>query len=411
MPRARQVAVTGALGVLFVGSFATSAVAGPGSGFRITGTPVQAVQADDVAAAANLAVPVTPGRHRFDLAGDGTMRWVAVQRSTGTSLWLTAVTASGGEDELRIEVATPDGHECASDDVRVPQGGRGPMAGGVLVDPATVDESCSRADRLLVGTARESATGGDERPVELLVLEEPAARETASLPAPLSDVEDFAATWSESAEPAAIRGGASFPAAPFLDDGRYGDAIAPGGVRLYRVRADFGQRVEAAVRVPAHTDESATGGENAGAPPDDLELTVAVFGPGHRLLASRAGSVSPDSATTLGAATPALRYRNRESSDQAIKAASVAGPHYVLVAAQQADVSRAFPYQVDIQVTGDREGTPAYTGAGAPQDPVSADASRADDGPAFWAIAGPVLVGIAAAGTVGGIGLRLRRRT
>lgn len=424
MPRGRRVALAGALGALLVGSFTAGAAAGPGDGFEAGGRPVQAIEAEDADEAAGLAETVRAGRYQVGLAGDDTPRWLTIEKTPGTSLWATfAARIPEGDDyddELRIEVGTSDGETCGSNSIEVSpdDGYQGPVPVGVLIDPETVDSDagtdCFNADRLLVGIGRAEAA---KVTAELTILEEPQVAGASALPETVTSGEETSEPgWNQRAEATPVVGSTSFSDAPSIDDGRYSDRIASGGVRLYRVEAGFGQRVEAVLNVPAIPSG------DAARLSDDLEIGVGVFGPGGRLLSGADEPVSDGDSVLFGTATPTLRYRNRESSSSAIQVASLAGPHYVMVSARNDEASVELPYELHLRVTGQVTGTPSYTGTGAPDDPKrvappgenddGTDPAAADPARAVlaWPVAGPVLVGLGAALVVCAIGLVLRRR-
>lgn len=342
-------AVSALLGGLLLGGLAPMpASAAPGDGFTVTGDPIETVDlgdegtdGDELAELTGGLQAVDPGRYQLELGSEEGGKIAAVRKDPGSSLWITLVVRlpedAEFEDSIHLTVGTPDGTECGSTEVDISADGSvytGPAPVGLLIDPETVDSSsqpaCMGAEELLIGAAHEPDSENALSPLsaELLLIEEPSAARIDELAEePDSDVE-FEPSWPTDREAEPVEGGAGFGEAPALRPGRYADSIEPGGSRLYRVDADWGQSVQATANFAP-----LSAGEAAQLPDQELGVGVSILGPNRQPVARAEESLDDESEVLLGARTPPVQYRNRESSSSEVASHALAGAYYVLVTA------------------------------------------------------------------------------
>lgn len=413
-------------------------------GFELTGKRLPTVDIDsddeleDVRSQLDGLRTVDPGRYLSTLPGaPDQSRLAAIAKESASSLWVTLTTrvptSQDYSDEIALAVGTDSGVECASTEVSLSNDDAlyaGPVSIGVLVDPSTMSDSddaaeCMGAERLYVQVAHDP-DDGNELPVEISVLEEPSVVATEKLPDE-ADSEDFEPSWPQQGRTSPTTGARSFADAPALAPGRYSDSVRTGDARLYRVDTGWGQHAQATVNLsPLSAGEAAQMGE-AG-----LDVNMAILGPHRQPVAGDAEEASAESDVLLGARTPTVRYRNRESSDAGVGASALAGPYYVLVTAtgsfRAPDLEVS--YDLDLRVAGDEGGSPQYAGPAAPPNGAlitdgasrttersapdrakAADSERqAERSAGWWPIFGPVAAGSLAAGIVLSVGAFLRRR-
>jgi Ca-activated chloride channel homolog len=217
------------------------------------------------------------------------------------------------------------------------------------------DEACATTDRLevVVEGVSEGLAG---QPVRLQLFEEPPATNAESLPGPADDP-----TWEPMSDttPTALTPGTSFADAPTVTPGSWSFDLAPGELRLVRVEAGYGQRVQAQLTLgeadlPAsyRTNLHVLGplGGSASArrvqgEPEASKGDVALFSPGNVLTSS----------------TPEIRYSHRSSGLDWEVSASTPGGYYVAVTMNSRFETEAVPVSMTLTV-----GVPGTAGEGAP---------------------------------------------
>ena len=200
-------------------------------------------------------------------------------------------------------------------------------------------------------------------PYELRIDEEPPVASTTGLP-PVAD----SPAWvpMPGTTPKDIVPGSSFPDAPLLEPGSYKTTLMPGELQLYKVKADWGQRIQAQVSVPELT--GATGEAVRGIRYLDTALispigedVYAVFAKdapgngGKRAVLTKRGIVQ-------GLTTKEIRYLNRGGPNNQDTGTSTPGEYYVAVSLTRKANDTAFT--IPMTLTVGLEGT---AGTGKPQ--------------------------------------------
>ncbi len=166
--------------------------------------------------------------------------------------------------------------------------------------------------------------------------------------------------------PKEIVPGSSFPDAPLLEPGSYKTTLMPGELQLYKVKADWGQRIQAQVSVPEMT--GATGEAIDGIRYLDTALisptgedVFAVFAQktpgngGKRGVLTKRGVVQ-------GLTTKEIRYQNRTGANNQDTGTSTPGEYYVAVSLTRKSNDKAFTIPMTLTV-----GVAGTAGTGKPQ--------------------------------------------
>lgn len=345
--------------------------------FRISGTPVEGT------AAPESAPVVAPGLYsdKFDLL-DQPKHYVIKRTITGSTLRAglsfrrpPGATSLVIQAELRL--ATPDGEDCGRSFPRVQDGDQG-FATGTASSWSKFDKlnkTCSEAEQLVLTVD----PGKDFReikdvPFEMRVDEEPPVAETKTLPAEAGDP-----TWSPMpvGTPREIVPGSSFPDAPLLEPGTYKTTLMPGELQIYKIKADWGQRIQAQATVPQLSQ--ATGRivglrylDTAVISPTGEEA-FAVFP--KKVPGSPGGKrgVLTGRGVTQAITTKEIRYLNRDGANNSDTGTSTPGVYYIVVSMTRKADDTAFTIPMTLTV-----GVPGTAGAGKPQyvdgaTPVSGD--------------------------------------
>jgi Ca-activated chloride channel family protein len=208
----------------------------------------------------------------------------------------------------------------------------------------------------------------------LRVDEEPPVDSTTSLPAGADDP-----TWTAMpvTNPREIVPGSSFPDAPLLQPGTYKTTLLPGELQIYKIKADWGQRIQAQATVP---QLSQAAGRIVGLRYLDTavisptgEEAFAVFpkkvpgGPGGKR------GVLTGRGVTQAITTKEIRYLNRDGANNSDTGTSTPGVYYIIVSMTRKADDTAFTVPMTLTV-----GVPGTAGAGKPQyvdgaTPVSGD--------------------------------------
>ncbi|MGW5365549.1 vWA domain-containing protein [Actinopolymorpha pittospori] len=338
--------------------------------FRVAGHPVTGTTA------ASRAPVLRAGQYVDTAPARGHTTYYRVQRSIGESTLHVGVSmrpAPGTAlSSIQLETSTVDGSSCGY--------GLGTEVSYARTNPivtasvsswdrfTTHEEECRDADELVLTVAQAASSGGAERPdvlagvpVELVVVEEPPARDTRDL-APEADDRPV---WKElpSGPETPVTAGASFSDAPLVGPGSYQSSLFPGEVQFLRVRLEWGQRLEAQVEAP---------------PPDrrlaclidhPQLLDIRAIGPtrakAQAMLSDVAGQqqtfLSEDSPARARVSTVEVRYANRDASSNSQKNISIPGDYYVAVSLGADRDGQSYAVPVDIRV-----GVEGTAGAGAP---------------------------------------------
>ena len=339
------------------------------SGKRVTGS------------ADGQAAPVlTPGTYLDTTELAAAKKYYAIDRHPGSTIRfnLSARPVSDVQDwnsqRFVVELLTPSGTSCALETPHRLEVLEYPNE--VLTATARVygepvggnSEECRRAPRLLATVQRTEGTATPV-PVQLLVMEEPAATDTATLPEP-TERRGAPGTAPASDRFDPIAGGGSFDDAATVNPGNYTETLLPGEQVFYRAHVEFGQQLVATVDAPMS-------GTSAG--PAFVRLQTHVFGPDRAVLPRASGSPEEsayldDSNPTaeIGGYSPTVMYRNRETDtpegdlDPAVvRAASIAGYYYVSVSSTpllSSDKATPVTVRLRFSVTGQPDGKPQYAG-------------------------------------------------
>ncbi len=334
--------------------------------FELEGTPIEG------GPGSLEATPVTPGRWVDNVGVKGSTsgeRWFSFDRTIPGSTVSFGISSLGfvgtNTDTLNLDVVTEDGTSCGSGyDLKQINTAIVLGAGVQVGRETTASEECLD-QRLLLKVARDfnfaGAAPDQKAPYALRVVEEPPATDVASLPAGVSSADSTYQPPRVTGSATEILGGDSFGSAPEIGNGRYSGSIVPGETQVFKVRLEYGQRLDVRLLTPAMS-------------PSLREAVNFVYGPFADLgVYDPTGAREPrsDGSTSSGFSAmvqpdeltvglPEVRYRNRELPTPA---ATSAGDYY-LVYAVDSDSSGSYslPFELQVQVQGTPSGEPAFDG-------------------------------------------------
>ncbi|GAA1582523.1 vWA domain-containing protein [Kribbella karoonensis] len=331
--------------------------------FRISGTPVQG-------GAQQEGAPVlAPGHYTDTFGNDATAKYYVIKRTMAKSTLRAGVAfrrPSGGSFVLKAEVKlnTLGGEACGWSYPLAFDGDQGVATGAASSWAGDYPKECTTGDRLVLtvsaGDAYREMKGV---PYELRIDEEPPVDATANLPTRAGDP-----TWTPmpGSTPREVVPGSSFADAPYLAAGSYKTTLMPGEVQLYKVKADWGQRLQAQVSIPQLGAATAKAFGtlrylDMGLIAPTGEDALAIFAkqvPGN---AGRRGVITPRG-SVKGTTTKEIRYLNREGPNSMDGGSSTAGDYYVAVSLSRNDEDRAFAIPMTLTI-----GLPGTAGAGKPE--------------------------------------------
>jgi Ca-activated chloride channel family protein len=204
---------------------------------------------------------------------------------------------------------------------------------------------------------------------------------TKGLPATASDEDVVVEGVVPAGAPVPAIGSPSFSGAPELEPGTYTDSILGAETLFYRAKVDWGQQLVCDATIEANPQADPYG---------TTSVSVQAYGFQRGLIdqpsdASDQAFYDSDKDVTVHAATPPLRYLNRESSSDSVASASMAGTYYcaVFINAGKNQVAGLgeIPLTIKVSTVGTAgEGKPDYLAR-----PTSAKDSDnvGDDGGAF----------------------------
>jgi Ca-activated chloride channel family protein len=334
--------------------------------FRISGTPVQGGPQQEGA-------PVlAPGHYSDTFGADDTAKYYQLKRTIAGSTLRAGVSfrrPAGGSFVIQTEVKlkTIGGTQCGWSYPRAFEGDEG-LATGTAASWSRSEKTnapCADDDQLVLTVA----PGKDFRelrgiPYELRVDEEPPVASTTSLPPAAADGPTWVAM--PGSTPRDIVPGSSFPDAPLLEPGSYKTTLMPGELQLYKVKADWGQRIQAQVTVPQ------LNGATAEAIDGIRYLDMAVISPlGEDVLAIFAKNM-PSSSGRRGVlnrqgvvhaiTTKEIRYLNRNGANNQDTGTSTPGEYYIAVSLTRKDNDKAFTIPTTLTV-----GLQGAAGTGKPE--------------------------------------------
>lgn len=343
--------------------------------FRISGTPVQGGPQQEGA-------PVlAPGHYSDTFGNDQTAKYYQIKRTMAKSTLRAGVSfrrPSGGSFVLKAEVKlkTIGGDDCGWSYPLAFDGDQGIATGAASSWTGDFPKGCADDDQLVLtvspGEAFREMKGV---PYELRIDEEPPVDSTTNLTAEADDP-----TWTSmpGSTPRAIVPGSSFPDAPLLEPGSYKTTLMPGEVQLYKVKADWGQRIQAQVTVPklgAATAKAIDGIRylDMGMISPIGEDVFAVFakkvpgGAGRRGVLTKEGVVKANT-------TKEIRYLNRDGANNQDTGTSTPGEYYIAVSLTRKDDDKAFaiPMTLTVGLIGTPgTGKPEYVDGATPVDGTS----------------------------------------
>ncbi|PKZ42764.1 hypothetical protein CYJ76_00440 [Kytococcus schroeteri] len=281
---------------------------------------------------------------------DGDTSFYRVRRSTQDGILRVGTTTYEAEG-LEVRVLDALGQECGTDTG---------WTLGLVVGNAGDDEDpvCENSDQVVVAVTNTTKEP-QERPFELHVAEEPAVPTTAGLPKPQESVD-----WTDmkaSAEVQDTQGGLSLAEAPEVSpEHSVRGSVVAGEARLYKVPAEWGQRVQARVSVNAESE-----GLESGA------VTVTLVGADRRELDTEASGAKDarasfwdhDEAVAETASLP-VAWNNRDGQGPTLP-----GDQYVVVTADESgEEYRKVPFTLTVAVLGDAVDAPRYAEGSAPSE-------------------------------------------
>lgn len=336
--------------------------------FRLTGKPVRgavgSAELPDLAPGQYLdALPATTEKQRY-----------RIPKTPGSTVRIstTLFLPPGPDtrtDAANVEVTAPDGSSCDTDsDSASSYAGRSGFAVATAVVGPKIfgysPEGCLDASELVltvqrgVGGSRVD-TGATRTPMEILVSEQGAVTNAASLPAPAP--QPRSATLAAAANPALVVGGTSFSDAPALPPAGGRDTIRPGETLVYKVPVRWGQQPSFRVDLAG---SSVTEDQN----PYGRNLTMDLYGPDrsafniYQAAYTATGSYSQalryDGAPVTGSVTgPQVRYTNRTQYN--LTGAAQQGWYYLVLNLAVANGSGTDDFGVPVTVRAAALGAPS----------------------------------------------------
>jgi Ca-activated chloride channel family protein len=330
--------------------------------FRISGTPIVGGPQQEG------APTVAPGHYSDTFGNDQTAKYYLINRTMAKSTLRAGVSfrrPDSGTFVIKAEVKlkTIGGENCGWSYPLAFEGDQGIATGVASSWTGDYPKGCTDDDQLVLtvspGEAYREMKGV---PYELRVDEEPPVDSTANLPA---EADDPVWTPMPGVTPREIVPGSSFPDAPTVTPGSYKTTLMPGEVQLYKVKADWGQRIQAQVTVPKL---GAAMGKAVGLRYIDMGLispigedVIATFAKqvpgnvGRRAVLSKDGAVKANT-------TKEIRYLNRDGANTMDKGTAMPGDYYIAVSLTRHDDDKAFA--IPMTLTVGLEGT---AGAGKPE--------------------------------------------
>jgi Ca-activated chloride channel family protein len=338
--------------------------------FRISGTPIQG------GAQQEGAPVVAPGHYSDTFGNDATAKYYLIKRTMAQSTLRAGVSfrrPSGGSFVLKAEVKmdTIGGEACGWSYPLAFDGEQGIATGAASSWAGDYPKGCTTDDQLVL-----TVSAGDKFremkgvPYELRIDEEPPVDSTTNLPPEADDP-----TWTPmtGSTPREIIPGSSFPDAPLLAPGSYKTTLMPGEVQLYKVKLDWGQRLQEQVTVPKLG--AATAKALDGIRYLDTKLisptgedVYAVFAKQVPKGAGGRGVLTKDGVFKANT-TKEIRYLNREGPNNQDKGTSMPGEYYIAISMTRKDNDKAFtiPMTLTVGVIGTAgTGKPEYVDGATP---------------------------------------------
>ncbi|WP_020574131.1 vWA domain-containing protein [Actinopolymorpha alba] len=332
--------------------------------FRISGTPVQGAPRQEGA-------PVLrPGLYSDAFAADKTAKYYLVKRTIAKSTLRAGVSfrspaSTGNTVMAKVELMTPDGESCGWSYPHATKFGTSEvLATGSASSWSDWREACADSPQLVLSVSGGQRWSGMEGTAfELRVNEEPPVRTTSGLP---GEADNPVWTPMSEATPQQIVPGSSFADAPRIASGSYKTTLMPGEIQIYKVKIDWGQRLQAQVSIPQLSAATARASGMTryvdtyliSPTGDEVYAVFAKKAPG---LGGQRGVLTKRGMHT-GVTTKEVRYLNREGPNGQDKGSSTPGDYYVVVVLAKRAADPAFT--VPMTLTVGLEGT---AGTGRPE--------------------------------------------
>lgn len=353
--------------------------------FEVNGTPIEGTPKYDGAPEME-----TGGQYADTIPAHGAQKFYMIKRTTPSSNVIVGVSGQPELDstigELAMHLQTADGEECNTNYARALDSSSYSLVAGSVstltqftLEP---DDPCTTAEELQLVVEQSADNDIAGTPIQFKLWEYGAVDGYDALPEeePYADV-----AWDEVTtdrnNPTPLTAGSSFDTAPEVEAGAtYTDTIVPGEMRIFKINAEWGQRIQAQVA----TDP--TSGELSDLTDPAATLGIRLYGPsGGDASNISVGDVMSQSnldretGAMARIGTQEIRYRNFESVHEFSNAAAIPGEYYVGVAlsADQDGDAYEIPFTLTTSLVGEAgTGEPTFAEVKVP------DAEQQDDGKA-----------------------------
>lgn len=339
------------------------------------------------------AVEIEDGQW-LDTIGDSGVENYALPNPGKGTIHVSAATLPtqgfSGVSEVEVTIVGADGQACGRGARETTQGastGGAPIVAAYSLSAAD-REDCSAGPYVAqVGSNNDGVQG-----LEILLRTEPGVEDVDTLPAAFGQDSGFSEAIEGDApggSPAPVVGGPNFSSAPPTAPGTYEDTVLAGETLYYRVPdVGWGQSAVCDATLGTSSQASDAFGRGVG-----VNTQVRVYGPLKTVsddITSRSARTQwrGDETVALHAASPPVTYRNRESTNDAVRATQVDGDFYCSVtvlpmSAASSEEIGEIPVALTTSVVGEVRGAPEYL-----EDPKEASGEKASDGGlAWWAVA------------------------
>lgn len=302
-----------------------------------------------------------PGTYTDALSPDEE-KYYTIELDSTSDVYVSAIAAPergsevGGEDSLRVELASTGGDTCGqSEKRRFGIDGYPRPIGDYAVRPIDEDEPCQEAGSYLVKLTRESdsASAPVDWPVELRVMVEPPVK-SGPTEAPDEDTFPTEPPPAPSGTAKEVTGGTGFNDAPALSEGVWKDQVRPGEVRYYRVPIEWGQQLFVAAEIGNHPNPDRRFSNG---------VRMELYNTARGYLGHEKTTYNGEQ-TKVGVATPPARYANRYSSDDDVSGMRFSGWYYLTVGLDPDAgefVEDSVRFNLRLALTGQKVEGPQYT--------------------------------------------------
>lgn len=309
------------------------------------------------------APQISAGQYVEELT-DGRPRYYRLRRQIKGSTLYVGVSerppSGTATPSFTLQVATRRGAPCGKSRTTTMYDNASPVVtASVSTDDPTAARACTTSSDIFVRLRRSPrAAPGPGNPLELVVIEEPPVADDLLQP-PASTRPDWVDPRNSLARP--VVAGASFSDAPQVFPGRYQTTLFPGEVEFFKVRLQWGQRLQVAARASQPSRRARF--------TDDLQkLEVALLNPSRADARAPIGDAGPYRVNLDGrdvvarATTVEVRHANRTGSSNAQRNVAMPGDYYVAIGldADRENQSYLVPVEIVIATVGGSDQTPRY---------------------------------------------------